>query len=294
MRRNVMRLVAVVLAAGTLTLVGAPKDASAVSLNLINDWKMGDVGTLGNVSGTGSVAGHSYAGSFLSGSYVPRLGINFHLGIGFGRGDQVVPYLGFAMDRVQLSDDLAWDGEGDSELETNGLADGVMMVFGLEIGGKFFLVERAKGKAPPFIQISFHKYFASLDAYSDDDDYDASVGNLGEGQVGAILMNGYEDIEGDDDPDAAGYQIYDNQRHSPLGFKFAFGAEYYFNDNFALGGTFFGIEFNYAQSRLLVDGIDMITRANEFNFYTSLSMTYRFSFTVRASVQFESDYDYED
>lgn len=294
MRRNVMQLVAVVMAVGTLTLISAPKDADAVSLNLINDWKMGDLATLGNVSGAGGAAAHSYAGSVLSGSVVPRIGINFHLGIGFGRGDQVVPYLGFAMDRVEISDDMLWDEIGEDN-QTNGLASSTMMVFGLEIGGKFFLVERAKGKAPPFIQISFHKYFASMDAYSDDEDYDAANGALdGEGRPGQVLMSGYEDIEGDDDPDAVSYGLYDNQRHSPLGFKFAFGAEYYFNDNFALGATFFGIEFNYAQANLLVDGVDLMTRSNEFNFFTSLTMTYRFSFTMRASVQFESDYDYED
>lgn len=284
MRRNLTRLMAVVLAAGGLALTAAPRSAGAVSLNLINDWKMGDVATLGNTNGTGGLASFSYAGAIGTTGVIPRLGVNFHLGIGFGRGDQVVPFLGFNMDRVQIVDDVLWDEDGDGDEDDQGVADASIAVFGLEIGAKFFLVERAKGKAPPFILVSFHKYFAGLNAYSDD----TYAGPLGD----------YEDIGawGDiDDDNGAAYIAYDNARHSPLGFKFAFGAEYYFNDNFSLGGTFFGMEFNYARANLYIsDAVDQFTTTNEFNFYTSLNMTYRFAFTMRASVQFESDYDYED
>ena len=92
---------------------------------------------------------------------------------------------------------------------------------------------------------------------------------------------------------ATSFLLHDQGLLSPTGFRFAFGAEYYFNDNFSIGGEFFGMKFHWAQG----DNGDDISRRQintRFALYTSLHMTYRFSFTVRASVQFESDYDYED
>ena len=40
--------------------------------------------------------------------------------------------------------------------------------------------------------------------------------------------------------------------------------------------------------------INLEDTRTQFSLYTALHLTYRFSFSVRASVQFESDYDYED
>ena len=283
MRRNLLRSLAVALIAGGMTLIAAPKDAEAVSLNLINNWRMGNLGTLGNQNGTGSMgAGAVVAnGIATSTNVVPDIGVNMHFGIGVGKGDQVVPFIGLNVDRVQLLDDVLIDTGDNTDNESSDLQ---MLVFGLEVGGKFFFIERAKGKAPPFLYISFFKYFANLDAFNTD----------------GGRFSDYSDVygagsdQGDDDREA--WRQYDNARHSPLGFNLAFGAEYYFNDNFALGGTFLGLRFSYARATALVldSDLDILTQTSEFNLYTGLTLTYRFSFSVRASVQFESDYDYED
>ncbi len=207
--------------------------------------------------------------------------MNIHFGIGLGKGDQVVPFLGFNVDRVGVTEELDYQFTGDDSLDAS-YGDLSMMQFGLEIGGKFFFIERAKGKAPPFLYVSFFKYFGALDSATDDEytlfgDY--------EGMAAAVT--------GDRD-DAGQMQAYDNARHSPLGFNLGFGAEYYFNDNFALGATFLGVSLSYASATLDTRDVYINTSVTEFNLYTNLSMTYRFSFSVRASVQFESDYDYED
>lgn len=276
------------VAVACFAVVSAPKDASAVSLNLINNWRMGNMATLGNTMGTGSTAFYTGAGGGIGGGtigtgWVPDIGVNIHFGIGLGKGDQVVPFLGFNVDRIGVADEYDYNFEGDSDLDAT-FHDLSMLVFGLEIGGKFFFIERAKGKAPPFLYVSFFKYFASIDSAGDSEH---------------ALLASYEDMAGGgavaDRDDAGALQSYDNARHSPLGFNLGFGAEYYFNDNFALGGTFLGVRLSYASAELVgAENIYLNTQVTEFNLYTNLSMTYRFSFSVRASVQFESDYDYED
>lgn len=254
MRQNITRILAVMVAASTLSVFAMPKDAEAVSLNLINTWRMGDLGVISNaaIDGPAGVGGPAWArGAF------PEFGTNIHFGIGFGKGDQIVPFLGLGLQRRGYN----WDYDGDNAPDDQ---FGSAMQFGLEFGGKFFFIERSKGKAPPFLMVSFYKYFGALD--EDGDIY--GDGNISHGAA----MNG------------------------PLGFKLAFGAEYYFNDNFALGADFFGLNFSMSRS-VHPDGDDvgdLIENRNQFSLYTGLTLTYRFSFTVRASVQFEADYDYED
>ena len=295
MRQNSLRIFAVAVAAISLGVVSAPRDAEAVSLNLINNWRMGNMGTLGNVTGTGTdatgtggVGTYTYSAGIAQGS-VPDIGVNIHFGIGLGKGDQVVPFFGFNVDRVALDETYDFDYRGDEGLDPTD-AGYSMMVFGLEIGGKFFFIERAKGKAPPFLYVSFYKYFAGSDEYADrdrDPDIDDSDLNRGDHP-----LTGYNTHSGGNN--SGQYQAYTDARHSPLGFNLAFGAEYYFNDNFALGATFLGVSLAYASAMLDIGSILQQTQVTEFNLYTNLSMTYRFSFSVRASVQFESDYDYED
>ncbi len=259
------KLVATVLVAGSMVVIGAPSDANAVSLNLINTWEMGDVVTFGSGRGInpGSDGTALGQGPAWGKGGLPQPGINIHFGVGFGRGDQIVPYLGFGMYRLAYTHDHDPDDVDDDLVDND---TGSALQFGLEIGAKFFFIERAKGKAPPFLNLAFFKYFGSIN----DDDYNDSFDDV--------------DLE---------FNAYDGQLLSPLGFKLSFGAEYYFNDNFALGGEFFGIKFAYARANN-PEYFDVISTVTQFSLYTSLTMTYRFSFTVRASVQFESDYDYED
>ena len=255
MRQNITRILAVMVAASTLSIFSMPKDAEAVSLNLINTWRLGDMGLVGNSIAGGDI--HALGGPAWANGAFPELGTNIHFGVGFGKGDQIVPFLGIGLQRRGYN----WDYDGDGAPDD---AFGSAMQFGLEFGGKFFFIERAKGKAPPFLMVSFYKYFGTID--EDGDVY--GDGNINHGAT----MN------------------------SPLGFKLSFGAEYYFNDNFALGADFFGLNFSMAQGTH-PDGDDvgdLIETRNQFSLYTGLTLTCRFSFTVRASVQFEADYDYED
>ena len=258
MRHNLTRILAVMVAAATLSFFSMPKDAEAVSLNLINTWRMGDIGLWGTGPGENPPTGGYGQGTAWNAGSFPEIGINMHFGVGFGKGDQIVPFLGLGMQRRSYNHDYAEDGFDNSL--------GSALQFGLEIGGKFFFIERSKGKAPPFVMVSFYKYFGVID----------------------------------DDPDQFGddgsrWLDHDQQILSPLGFKLSFGAEYYFNDNFALGADFLGINFSMAQGTNSDDDAgDLIEQRNQFSLYTGLTLTYRFSFTVRASVQFEADYDYED
>lgn len=273
--QKTMRVFGLALAASGLLAISAPKDAHAVSLNLINTWEMGDGG--GMLSGNG-LNGYLAGGPAWGLGAVATHGINLHFGVGFAKGDQVLPYLGFSM--VRLSYDISYLSNNDDEdnvldaLEPQN--NGSALQFGLQIGAKFFFIERAKGKAPPFLNVAFEKYIGSI---VEDGDYRGPAGNS---------------IDPDTDADDnLNFLLHDQGLLSPTGFRFAFGAEYYFNDNFSLGGEFFGLKFHWAQG----DNPDDIARRTvntRFALYTSLHMTYRFSFTVRASVQFESDYDYED
>jgi len=245
MRTNLTRILSVMLAVATLAVFAVPKDAEAVSLNLINTWRMSDQGLIGNAPTDGPAW---TAGGFL------ESGVNLHFGVGFGKGDQIVPFLGLGMQRRGYK--LDFDESDD--------VFGSALQFGIEFGGKFFFIERSKGKAPPFMMVSFYKYFGVIDEDGD--------------------------VYGDDNIAHAATMM------SPFGFKLSFGAEYYFNDNFALGADFFGINFSMARSVHPGGGDtdDLIETRNQFSLYTGITLTYRFSFTLRASVQFEADYDYED
>ena len=265
MRLNLTRLCAIALAAAGLTLFSAPKDAEAVSLNLINTWEMGDHVTWSNqfnAGGDGEIT--ALQGPAWAKGGIPTSGINIHFGIGLGKADQIVPFLGLGMARTSYSFDFAPEDDEEDLIEND---TGAALQFGLEIGGKFFLIERAKGKAPPFLIVSFFKYFGSV---QEDGEYE----DIAEGAL---------DPDSDDE-DGIDYNLMDNQILSPLGFKLAFGAEYYFNDNFAIGGEFLGVKFTYARA-VNPTYFDMIASATQLNLYTSLTMTYRFRFTVRASVQ---------
>lgn len=247
MRTNLTRILAVMVAAATLSVFSMPRDAEAVSLNLINTWRMSDQGLIGNGPGDGPAWAQ---GGFFEG------GINLHFGVGFGKGDQIVPFLGMGLQR------RAYKADYDEGSDWFGSA----MQFGIEFGGKFFFIERSKGKAPPFMMVSFYKYFGVID-----EDRDVFPGGSDQISHAQTMM-------------------------SPFGFKLSFGAEYYFNDNFALGADFFGINFSMARSVHPGGGDvdDLIETRNQFSLFTGMTLTYRFSFTLRASVQFEADYDYED
>ncbi len=263
------------VAAVLLTGVSAPREAEAVSLNLINTWRMGDMASWGN-----SFNGYVSNGPAWERGAVPKSGINIHFGLGVGKGDQAVPYIGLALVRSSYQNSYLIDDDADGDRDDEYFYEGSAVQFGIDIGAKFFIIERAKGKAPPFVQLAFYKYVGSVVENSRSDEAAAHG-----------IAADYESLCGEDD--WGDCQLFDQDILSPTGFRIAFGAEYYFNDNFALGGEFFGIDFSWSQGVANVE-FDRQAVFTNLNLYTSLHLTYRFSFTVRASVQFESDYDYED
>jgi len=275
MGSRLTRFLAIAVAAGSLTLFSAPKDAEAVSLNLMNTWQMLDHYTWGNGWGSRTYGNNGPAWS--EGAF-PRMGVNIGFGIGLGKGDQIVPWIGFAMQRQQYTHDYYIQDNTDPDDENNIIDTGNALQFGLEIGGKFFFIERSKGKAPPFIKLSFVKYFGSI--------YEEIDGADGDWEDSNLSYSGVDYGDG-------GAESFDEQMLSSAGFKLAFGAEYYFNDNFCLGGDLIGFEFFWATGQYPDDN-DRQTTATSMALYSALTITYRFSFTARVTVEFETEYDYED
>lgn len=133
--------------------------------------------------------------------------------------------------------------------------------FGLRIGGKFHITEPRRAKASPYVLVDFYKYFSTV----------------------------YEDVDGVSND----IEYQRQQTNSPLGFELAFGAEYFFNDQFSIGGEFIGFDFSYSGHRGDSDLDDVYEDRFAFSIFTAFTLNYRFSFSLRASVEYESDYDYD-
>ncbi|MEE2829783.1 MAG: hypothetical protein VX498_11400 [Myxococcota bacterium] len=262
MPQNVTRILLVMLAVGGLSLLSTPRSADAVSLNLINTWRMTDLGGLGG-NGAGALpyrsgrTGDTLAPAFSSGAF-PEGGINIHVGIGLGKTEQVVPFIGLGLQRRQYTfegEDLVADDEEGEVLETaNGTGSALQV--GLEIGSKIYFMDRSQGSAPPFLMFSVYKYLGQVV-----DDVDTGDAYLQE-ELGAF------------------------------GFKVSFGAEYCFNDRFALGADFFGLNFSTVTAVGIGDN-DRDVR-NQVSLFTGLNLTYRIPLSAGSTVKWDNEYDYED
>jgi len=141
--------------------------------------------------------------------------------------------------------------DSDSNPTTRGFS-----TFGLGVGVKWNFVTPAKNKVTPYIYGDFFKYFAALN--------DDRPNNLPQNEVEF----------------SAGLA-------APLGFRIAFGLEYWFSDNFAIGADIFGLQGAFSSGSLRrVDtaGGDPITHEqslNTINFYTSINLIFRFPNLVK-------------
>jgi opacity protein-like surface antigen len=268
-----------------MLLLATAGTAQAFSLDISTSWKMGDYLSVTNSSGVGAEAGnaarfanYTNGGVAWSAGRFERSGVNFQVGFGVGPSDRIAPYLGFGMNRVSYKNDYLI---GDDAV----LDEGAATQLGIELGVRGFLADRGQGLASPYLRFSFTQYIGLIDEYV-------------EGQDG---VDYYEDIlcAGiDDDNCGEDYEKFDEAVLSPHGFKIAFGAEYYFNDNFSIGADLLGIEIFWRQAVLGPDVQDSprISTYASVAFYSTLNLTYRFIPKKRAKQEkpsYDSDYDFD-
>jgi len=268
-----------------MLLLATAGTAQAFSLDISTNWKMGDYLSVTNSSGVGLAEGNSArfsnytnGGVAWSAGRFQRSGVNFQLGFGLGPSDRIAPYLGFGMNRVGYKNDYLIGEEAV-------LDQGAATQLGLEFGVRGFLAERAQALASPYVRFSFTQYIGLIDEYVD-------------GQDG---VDYYEDVlcAGSSDEDCGeDFEKFDEAVLSPHGFKIAFGAEYYFNDNFSVGADLVGIEIFWRQAVLGNDlqTSERISTYVSVAFYSTLNLTYRFipkKRAKKATPSYDSDYDFD-
>lgn len=266
----------------------SPSSAEAVSLDISSSWKMGDYLSVTNSSGlgeAGSIAGrfpnYTNGGVAWSAGRFERSGVNFQIGVGVGPSDRIAPYFGFGMNAATYKNDYLFDFDGDGDDE--GLIDqGTATQIGIEVGSRFFLADRGHSLAAPFLRFSFTKYIGIIDEYVDGQD--------GVDFYGDVLCAG-----NDDDSCGEDYERFDEAILSPQGIKFALGAEYYFNDNFAIGADLIGLDLFWSSGTNPQDAQRLSTYVS-VAFYSTLNISYRFIPKKRAKKEkptYDSDYDFD-
>ena len=262
--------------------------AQAVSVDLSTSWKVGDYLSVTNSSGTGTIDGaaarfpdYTSGGVAWSAGRFQRGGVNFQLGFGLGSADRVAPYIGFGVNAASYKNDYLFDFDGDDDEESR-IDQGMATQIGIEAGLRGFLADRGHSLAAPYIRFSFSKYIGIIDEYVDGED--------GVDYYGDVLCAGNSaDTCGED------YEKFDEAILSPQGFKFAFGAEYYFNDNFAIGADLLGLELFWSAGTNPQDQQRLATYVS-VAFYSTLNISYRFIPKKRAKKEqpsYDSDYDFD-
>ena len=275
-----------IIAAAALLLLVTTGTAQAFSLDLSTSWKMGDylsVTNSGGVAEAGSNAArlpsNSGGGVAWSAGRFQRSGVNFQVGFGLGPSDRVAPYLGVGMNRTSYKNDYLFDFDGDGD-DDNLVDQGAATQVGIEVGLRGFLADRGHSLAAPYLRFSFTKYIGLLDEYV-------------EGEDG---VDYYEDVlcaANDDDDCAVDYEKYDEAVLSPQGFKIAFGAEYYFNDNFSIGADLLGVEIFWSSATNPQEA-ERLANFVSVAFYSTLNISYRFIPKKRAKKKtYEPDYDFD-
>ena len=281
--RNVLVAVLAVLLLGV-----SATDAEAVSLDISSSWKMGDYLSVTNSSGVGDASStaarfpdYSNGGVAWSAGRFQRSGVNFQVGLGLGPASRIAPYIGFGMNAATYKNDYLFDSDGDGDDETL-LDQGAATQIGIEAGFRGFLMDRGHALAAPYIRFSFSKYIGILDEYVDAQD--------GVDFYGDVACAG-----NDDDNCGEDYEKFDEAMLSPQGFKFALGAEYYFNEHFAIGADLIGFELFWASGTNPQDAKRLSTYLS-VAFYSTLNISFRFIPKARAKKDkpaYDSDYDFD-
>ena len=178
------------------------------------------------------------------------------------------PYIGFFFtDQIGLviGLDLGWASHHDEQPNgQGGLIKGPLgtcaaadrpcdtsyFQFGFTLGGKFYLNRPTGQRVSPYLYLDFFKYFASV----------GTSDQVNPDRVGAIAA-----------------------LHSPLGFNFAFGAEYFFTTSFSLGAEVLGLRFAHTDGSYdtgAPPGARDSFQYNYFSLYTGITINYRFLATA--------------
>lgn len=160
-------------------------------------------------------------------------------------------YIGFFFTEqigIQISLDLGWASHN-NESPNGGQFNTSYFQLGLGLGGKFYLNRPSRERVSPYLLVNFFKYFASVSSN------DPAVTN----DVAAAI---------------AGF-------HSPIGFDFAFGAEYFFTTSFSMGAEVLGIRFAHVAGDIPTGAGRTSVGENYLTLYTGISLNYRFLATAR-------------
>lgn len=168
---------------------------------------------------------------------------NFSGLIGLGFTDKLTVTLGVDFARASL-------GHTDSDPAVS--SNRSFNTFGITAGVKWNFIAPRREKISPYVYGDFFKYFTAIN------DERPSGTPLPEVEFAASLA-------------------------APLGFRLAFGIEYYFTDSFAIGAEIFGLEGAFS-SATLRRGNPVVTHEQSLNsiaFYTALTLTFRMPHLVR-------------
>ena len=126
--------------------------------------------------------------------------------------------------------------------------------FGINVGLKWNFVAPKKEKLSPYVYADFFKYFTALN--------DDRPDNLQQNEV-----------------------EYSASLAAPMGFRVAFGIEYYFNESFGIGAEIFGIQGAFSSGSLSrrenMVQVSHEQSLNTISFYTALTLTFRFPSLVK-------------
>lgn len=139
--------------------------------------------------------------------------IAFH--VGATTGGQAVIFGGVELSRSSLEEEVS--NHLDGKIETS------FTIFSPFFGGKYYFTPMSSGQVSLYVSGTVFKSFASVSYDTDDPDFDK------------ILEEYFKEL------------------NSSFGFTPAFGAEYFFSDNFSLGGE---TGFKFAFTKAEVEGDD--------------------------------------
>jgi len=160
--------------------------------------------------------------------------IAFH--VGATTGGQAVIFGGVELSRSSLEQEVSNHLDGKTETS--------FTIFSPFFGGKYYFMPISKGRVSLYVSGSVFKSFASVSYDTDDPDFDK------------ILEEYFKEL------------------NSSFGFTPAFGAEYFFSDNFSLGGET-GFKFTFLKAEVQGDDSDKWeTKGSYIDHYIAITLNF--------------------
>lgn len=174
-----------------------------------------------------------------------RQDFNGYVGLGFT--DKFTLTIGLDFARANLSHTYT-DPDGSTPTART------FNTFGINVGLKWNFIAPKKEKVSPYIYADFYKYFTALN--------DDRPDNLQQNEV-----------------------EFSASLAAPMGFRVAFGLEYYFNESFGIGAEIFGIQGAFSSGSLTrrenMVQVSHDQSLNTISFYTALTLVFRFPNLVK-------------